>query len=317
MLGLVLLLVFFGTALLVLGSYAFINRRRLAAAASLRARVGESGGGAPLPTNILRDNRRSGVPFIDNLLESLSLTTAVEMELRRAGAQWTVGEFVLGSAVTASLLMLLGQQMATAGALFGAIAGAAAPFVVLSQMRKHRLKKFEEQLPEAIDMIVNAMRAGFSFQAALKFVGDEVTAPLGDEFTRVYDEQRLGADVRVALLGMQERVETLDVKMFVTSLLIQRETGGNLSEVLGGLASLIRDRVALRGQVDTLTAEPKFSGRVLAMMPVVGFFALSWLNPGMMTPMLHTSTGRMLLIYAVSSVVVGYFVLMKIADIDL
>ena len=116
---------------------------------------------------------------------------------------------------------------------------------------------------------------------------------------------------------MQERVETLDVKMFVTSLLIQRETGGNLSEVLGGLASLIRDRVALRGQVDTLTAEPKFSGRVLALMPVVGFFALSWLNPSMMTPMLHSSTGRMLMIYAVSSVVVGYFVLMKIADIDL
>ena len=161
------------------------------------------------------------------------------------------------------------------------------------------------------------MRAGFSFQAALKFVGDEVPAPLGDEFTRVYDEQRLGADMRTALLAMQERVGTLDAKMFVTSLLIQRETGGNLSEVLGGLATLIRDRVALRGQVDTLTAEPKFSGRVLSLLPVVGFFALFYLNPGMMQPMMNTSTGRMLLMYAAASIIVGYFVLMKIADIDL
>jgi tight adherence protein B len=148
-------------------------------------------------------------------------------------------------------------------------------------------------------------------------VGDEVPTPLGDEFTRVYDEQRLGADIRTALLAMQDRVGTLDAKMFVTSLLIQRETGGNLSEVLGGLASLIRDRTALRGQVDTLTAEPKFSGRVLALLPVVGFLALYYLNPGMMAPMMTTSVGRLMLMYAVASVIVGYFILMKIADIDL
>jgi tight adherence protein B len=161
------------------------------------------------------------------------------------------------------------------------------------------------------------MRAGFSFQAALKFVGEHVPVPLGEEFTRVYDEQRLGADVRTALLAMQERVGTLDAKMFVTSLLIQRETGGNLSEVLSGLAHLIRDRAALRGQVDTLTAEPKFTGRVLSLLPVVAFFALLYLNRPMMVPMVTTSTGRMILFYAVGSIVVGYFVLMKIADIDL
>jgi len=314
--GLVLLLVFFGTAMLVLGSYAFANRRRLAAAASLRQRVGEN---APVvvQANILRDTRRSSVAAIDKLLESMSMTSALEYELRRAGAKWTVGEFLLGSAVTASLLLLLGQQGGPLMAGFAAVAGIFAPFAVLQNMRKRRLKRFEDQLPEAIDMIVNAMRAGFSFQAALKFVGDEVPTPLGDEFTRVYDEQRLGADIRTALLAMQDRVGTLDAKMFVTSLLIQRETGGNLSEVLGGLASLIRDRTALRGQVDTLTAEPKFSGRVLALLPVVGFLALYYLNPGMMAPMMTTSVGRLMLMYAVASVIVGYFILMKIADIDL
>jgi tight adherence protein B len=184
-------------------------------------------------------------------------------------------------------------------------------------MVARRKKKFEDQLPDAIDMIVNAMRAGFSFQAALKFVGDEVPSPLGEEFTRVYDEQRLGSDVRSALLAMQERVDTLDAKMLVTSLLIQRETGGNLSEVLSGLASLIRDRGSLRGQVDTLTAEPKFAGRVLALLPVIAFFLFSYLNKPMMIPMMTTRTGQYILLYAGLSIAAGYLVMMKIADIEL
>ena len=315
--GLVLLLVFFGTALLVLGTYALLNRRRLAAAEVLRRRMGDSAAPAVAQMNILRDNRRSSVGIIDSLLDSLKISEALEYELQRAGASWTVGEFVIGSAVAASVLMLAGQQFGLLMAWIGAAVGLVLPFFVLRKMQARRKKKFEEQLPDAIDMIVNAMRAGFSFQAALKFVGEEVPTPLGEEFTRVYDEQRLGADTRVALLAMQERVGTLDAKMLVTSLLIQRETGGNLSEVLSGLATLVRDRGALRGQVDTLTAEPKFAGRVLALLPVVGFFALLYLNRPMMIPMLTTSTGRYIMLYAAGSIVVGYMVLMKIADIEL
>jgi tight adherence protein B len=241
--GFVLLLVFFGTALLVLGTYALVNRRRLAAAEVLRRRMGDS---APIATqmNILRDDRRSSVGAIDTLLDSMKVSESLEYELLRAGATWTVGEFVLGSAVAASVLMLLGQQFGFLTAWIGTAVGAVLPFLILRKMQANRKRKFEDQLPDAIDMIVNAMRAGFSFQAALKFVGDEVPSPLGEEFTRVYDEQRLGADTRVALLSMQDRVGTLDAKMFVTSLLIQRETGGNLSEVLSGLATLIRDRGA-------------------------------------------------------------------------
>ena len=315
MLGLTLLLVFFGTALLVLGTYALINRRRLAAAEVLRKRLGEAAPIAPAQ-NILRESHRSSVAFIDRALETFQLTDAIEYELRRAGMKWSVGEFLLGSAVAASILMLLGQQLGILAAWIGAAMGAALPFVVLRQMKRRSQRKFEEQLPDAIDMIVNAMRAGFSFQAALKFVGEEIPSPLGEEFTRIYDEQRLGADIRSALLGMQDRVGTLDAKLLVTSLLIQRETGGNLSEVLSGLASLVRDRAALRGQVDTLTAEPKFAGRTLALMPVIAFFALSYLNKGMMTPMLTTTTGRYFLLYAAASVAVGYFILMKLADIE-
>jgi tight adherence protein B len=314
--GLVLLLVFFGTALLVLGTYAILNRRRLAAAEMLRTRMGDS---APVVAqlNILRSDRRSSVGAIDSLLESLQIAESLDGELRRAGTKWTVGEFIIASAVSSSIFMLLGQQMGLLIAVAGAVLGAVLPFFVVRKLQAKRRRKFEEQLPDAIDMIVNAMRAGFSFQAALKFVGEEIPAPLGEEFTRVYDEQRLGADARVALLAMQDRVGTLDAKMLVTSLLIQRETGGNLSEVLSGLATLVRERGALRGQVDTLTAEPKFAGRALALMPVIGFFALLYLNRPMMIPMLTTSTGRYILLYAAGSVAVGYMVLMKLADIEL
>ena len=315
--GLVLLLVFFGTALLVLGTYALINRRRLNASAMLRQRMGEDAPTVAPMGSILRDLRRSSLPALDRLLDSMAVSEALDYELRRAGASWSVGEFVLGSAIAASFLLLIGEQWGLFTAWLGAMLGAVAPFIVVRQMQKRRARKFEDQLPDAIDMIVNAMRAGFSFQAALKFCGDEISAPLGDEFTRVYDEQRLGSDMRQALLGLQERVGTLDAKMLVTSLLIQRETGGNLSEVLGGLATLIRDRGALRGQIDTLTAEPKFTGRVLAMLPVIAFFALSYLNREMMVPMLTTTTGRLVLLYAAGSITVGYFVLMKIADIDI
>jgi tight adherence protein B len=315
--GFVLLLVFFGTALLVLGTYAVINRRRLAAAEVLRKRMGDNSPVAAAKMNILRDSRRSSLVAIDTLLDSLRISEALEYELQRAGTSWTVGEFVIGSGVAASILMLLGQQMGLLTAAIGAVVGLVLPFFVLKKMQARRRRKFEEQLPDAIDMIVNAMRAGFSFQAAMKFVGEEIPEPLGPEFTRVYDEQRLGSDARVALLAMQERIDTLDAKMFVTSLLIQRETGGNLSEVLSGLATLVRDRGALRGQVDTLTAEPKFAGRVLALMPVAGFFALLYLNRGMMMPMLTTTTGRFILLYAAGSIIFGYLVLMKIADIEL
>jgi tight adherence protein B len=164
---------------------------------------------------------------------------------------------------------------------------------------------------------VNALRAGYSLQAAMEFVGNELPAPLGPEFARFYDEQRLGVDVRLALVAMQERVGTTDIKMFVTSLLIQRETGGNLGEVLGNLAALMRERVAFRGTVATLTAEPKMSARVLAGLPVVVFLFLSTTNKDFLKPLLTTDTGHFMLAYAVVSVFVGYFVMMRIAKVDM
>ena len=166
-------------------------------------------------------------------------------------------------------------------------------------------------------MLVSAMKAGYSFQAATQFIGEEMIPPLGPEFARFYDEQRLGVDVRSALISMQTRLESLDLKMFVTAVLIQRETGGNLSEVLSNLADLVRQRIAMRGQIQTLIAEPKLSARFLAVLPVLVFVVLSVMNPHFFDPMTAPgSLGRLILTSSAISVVVGYMIMMKIADVD-
>lgn len=312
---LILFVVFFGTVFLLVGIYGFVNRRRLETMSALRQRMSNSGGAAA-ELNILRDVRKSAVPFLDRFLSGQTITPLIEGTIQRAGVRWSVGEFVIASTLLGATGLLLGQQFSLPAAILLAAAGVMLPTLLLGQLKKKRLKKIEVQLPDALDMIVNAMRAGFSFQAAMKFVGEEMPAPLGEEFMRFYEEQRLGMDVRNALLDLQERVGSLDVKMFVTSLLIQRETGGNLSEILTSLSTLIRDRGALHDHIDTLTAEPKFTGLALSALPVLAFIAYSVLNPSMMQPMYTTDLGRNILLYTVSSVVVGYWLLRRMADVD-
>ncbi|MBY0490469.1 MAG: type II secretion system F family protein [Gemmatimonadaceae bacterium] len=309
----VLFLVFFGTLLLVLTAYGYMNRGRLEALAALRSRG--TPGSATANLEILRDVRASAVPLLDRLLHRIRITPLITHALARAGVHWSAGEFVIGSVLLASLGLLATPRFGLFVSVPLACVGVALPTMVVAFRTRKRLAHFAIQLPDAIDMVVNAMRAGFSFQAAMKFVGDEMPKPVGEEFMAFYDAQRLGIDVRSALLDLQERVGTLDAKMFVTSLLIQRETGGNLTEILGGLATLIRDRGALMDQIDTLTAEPKFTGAILAALPIVAFAAMMLLNPTMMQPMFVSRTGQLMLGYAALSIVLGYLMVRRIARI--
>jgi tight adherence protein B len=202
------------------------------------------------------------------------------------------------------------------GAL-GAVVGFIMPVSLLRAKQKKRLSLFRDQLPDAIDMLVSAMKAGYSFQAAMKFIGEEVRDPLGPEFARFYEEQRLGMEVRVALMALQSRVDSLDLKMFVTAVLIQRETGGNLSEVLGNIGTLMRERAALKADIETLTAESKMSARILALLPLGVFILINLINREFMAPMLASNTGVLMFVVAALSVMMGYWMMMKIADIDI
>ena len=315
---LILALVFFGTLMLLVGTFVFVNRRRLAEAGAVRARLA---GVPPVPagvTSIVKDERASEVPFLNRLLTGKALTARLSAELARAGSRRRPGELVLASAASAATLLATGVAFVGMPlALPFGVLGGGVPYLLVRRRQEARARRFEEQLPDALDMLVNALNAGYSLQAAMEAVGQEVPAPLGPEFARFYDEQRLGVDVRAALLAMQERVGTVDAKIFVTSLLIQRETGGNLGEVLGNLAALVRERVAFRGTVATLTAEPRMSAHVLALLPVAVFGFISATNREFMHPLLGTHAGHLLLAYAVASVFVGYVVLMNLAKVDL
>jgi tight adherence protein B len=316
---LILILVFAGTVLLLVGTFAFVNRRRLsesdAALSRLRV-VGDRPGAAA--SSILRDERVSDMPFLNRLLSGQSFTATLGVELARAGSKRKPGEFVLISAVAAIVAFAVGQSFVGAPlALLLGFAGAMLPYFSMKRQQAARTKKFEDQLPDALEMLVNALKAGYSLQAAMEFVGQEMPAPLGPEFGRFYDEQRLGVEVRTALLSMQERVGTADFNMFVTSLLIQRETGGNLGEVLGNLGALMRERVAFRGTVATLTAEPKMSARILGVLPLLLFMLIATMNPDFIQPLIQTDLGHKLLAYAIVSVAVGYAVMMRIAKVDM
>jgi tight adherence protein B len=314
---LVLTAVFLATLSLVVGGYVFVNRRTLADTAVVRARLRPETP-AEGARNILKDARASDLNFMNRLLAGKDWVGEVAVELQRAGSGLRPGAFVLLVVTSAILGTFLGANLSR-GVLgvIVAVSGWTAPYLWLKWRQRRRLRIFESQMPDGIEMLVNAMKAGYSFQAATQFIGDEMPAPAGSEFARFYDEQRLGIDVRVALLNMQKRIDSLDLRMFVTAVLIQRETGGNLGDVLSNLADLIRERIAMRGHIETLVAEPKMSARFLAVLPVVVYFMLSIVSPHFTDPLIQTPGGRISLGLAAAGVGVGYAIMMKIADVDI
>jgi tight adherence protein B len=314
---LILALVFGSTLWLVVAGYDFLRRHRLSATDALRERLSDSYRGPPDALRILKENRASRLPLLNRLLAGKSITTRLTKALERGASGQTVGAFLLTSALAGAIGWMVGVRVSPFVGLMLAIGAALTPSLVLKWRQARRISAFEAQLPDAIDMLVNAMKSGYSLQAAMKFVGDEVGDPLGPEFARIYEEQRLGIDMRVALMGLQSRVDSLDLRMFVTSLLIQRETGGNLAEIMTNLAMLMRERVGIRGQIETLTAEPRMSAVVLALLPVVLFFAFSALNRNYMSVLYTTVSGRLLLLYGVVSTAVGYLILRKLGKIDI
>ena len=314
----ILVAVFVATLSLLIGTYLFYNRQQLSAADAARARLKLSHELKRATPSILKDSKVDSLALIDRLFASRWLSTSLTQLLLHAGSDATPAVFVFFSIGFASAGLVIGAMMRSA--LFAAafaVAGGLGPLLYFNQRANRRLAKFQEQLPDSIDMLVSAMKAGYSFQAAMNFIGQEVHAPLGPEFARFYDEQRLGIDVRTALLAMLERVNSMDLKMFVTAVLVQRESGGNLAEVLANISDIMRERFAMEGEIKTLTAESKLSARILAGLPVVVFLGISAVNPMFMRPMWTQPIGQAMMILAGVSVVLGYFIMMRIADIDL
>lgn len=182
--------------------------------------------------------------------------------------------------------------------------------------RQARLRRLvEEQLPDAVDMLANALRAGHSIQSAMEFVGQEMPAPVGPAFLRFHEEHQLGLGLREALQQLQQRLGTADARMLVMAMHIQRETGGNLTEVLGNIGTIIRDRIEFRGQVRVLTAEARLSATVLSLLPIGLLLVIRVVNPGYLESLTSTTTGPRLLLYAAGSLALGMLWLRRIATI--
>ena len=314
---LILTAVFCGIVFLIVAVYGLVNRESLEASEAAREQLRSGAAGSVAAVSILRDDRSSEIPFLNKLLTGRALTTSIAILLERAGSTQKSGPFLLMSMALAVAGLVFGQRWGTIGSVLLAVLGLFLPYLWMRRKVAKREKAFEAQLPESLDMLVNALQAGYSLQAAMDFVGRETPEPLGPEFVRFYDEQRLGMEVRMALLRLQERVGTIDARMFVTSLLIQRETGGNLGEVLTNLATLMRERVTFRMQLATLTAEPRMSARVLASLPLAVVLIISAINPAFMQPLFQSEMGHKIIAYAAASVVAGYFVMSRIANVDM
>jgi tight adherence protein B len=313
---LVLLAVFVATIALLVAAYLYINRRRIETANDALARLATTEE-ERRAISILKGAQAGGAGLLGRLLTGRSYTESLAEEIRRAGVSMSPASFVqlCIAAVIAGVVIGSLSGSAIFAAAFGAI-GTLLPFIWLKRKQRKRLAAFQAQLPDAIDMLVSAMKAGYSFQAAMNFIGEETPAPLGPEFARFYDEQRLGIDVRSALLSLQSRVDSMDLKMFVTAVLVQRETGGNLGEVLANISDIMRERFALEGELETLTAESRLSARILALLPLAVFLGMFALNPAFMRPMLAQAAGQAMLVLAVVSVAFGYLLMVRIADID-
>ncbi len=197
-------------------------------------------------------------------------------------------------------------------------AGAAAvlPFLFLTHKRTRRMHAFEEMFPEGLDLMSRALKAGHAFQTAMGMVADEMKEPVGPEFRKTFDQQNYGLPLRDALLQMSERVPLLDVRFFVTAVLIQRETGGNLAEILENLAHVVRERFKILRQVRVHTAHGRFTAWVLLALPAFLALALMYLNPDHMKLLFTEPMGRMMLGLTVVLQTTGYFWIRKVIKIE-
>jgi tight adherence protein B len=202
-------------------------------------------------------------------------------------------------------------------ALIAAVVGASIPYLIVRHRRNKRLYKFEEMLPDAIDLLGRAIRAGHPLTAGLKMVADETTEPIQSEFRRTHEENRFGLPFDDALLAMADRVSIVDVRILVTAILIQREVGGNLAEVLDNLANVIRVRFTIRRQLRVYTAQGRFSGYVLAVLPIAVGAAIYSLNPPYIRLLFTDPFGKLMLMTAVIFQIVGFLWIRKIVDIEI
>ncbi|HEV3510525.1 MAG TPA: type II secretion system F family protein [Candidatus Sulfotelmatobacter sp.] len=267
---------------------------------------------------LLRDEQLSEIPALDSLLRRSSRITDMQKMLAQAGMSLRAGNFLGFSALAGIAATLLAYYFSKRieVAWIALMVGFVLPYAYVSIRRNKRFEKFEELFPEAIDTLARAVRAGHAFTTALEMITNEISEPIAGEFRQLYEEQKFGMPVRDALMNLTDRVPLVDVKFFVTAVMLQRETGGNLAEILDNLSYVIRERFKIQRQVRVYTAQGRLTMALLMGMPPIIVFVMLILNPAFIHPLFADPIGHTLLVAGIALQTVGYFVIRKIIRIQ-
>jgi tight adherence protein B len=267
---------------------------------------------------VLQHLAEGPLPGMDRLVSGTGFGKRMARLIEQSGVRTTpsaMGLISLISAASVGLIVFLfvPQRFAPIAA---ACLGGFMPFAWLLHKRSSRLKKFEEQFPEALDLLSRAIRAGHALQTALGMAAEELPDPVGPEFKKTFDQQNFGLPLRDALNEMAARIGILDVRFFVTAVLIQRDTGGNLSEILENLAHVVRERFKIRRQVRVHTAHGRFTGYVLLALPAALAIALTFINPEHMQTLFRERMGQMMLVGAIVMQTIGFIWIRQVIKIE-
>jgi tight adherence protein B len=281
-------------------------------------RKAEQRGSTSINLKLVRDEMLSSVPALHRLMMQWPWSSRLRDFVSQAGMQIKPAKLLMLSAVIGLGSYLVSKILYPQFpiALLTGIIATIAPFAVVAFKRRRRLRKFEEHFPEALDLLGRAVRAGHAFTTGLEMIAKESSEPVAAEFRATFEEQNFGLPLRDALLNMTERVPLVDVRFFVTALLIQKETGGNLAEILDGLSRVIRDRFRIYREVKTRTAQGRLTAGILISLPPAMMLILGIINPHYMRILFDDPAGPMILGVAATMQLAGSMLLWKIIHFE-
>ncbi len=266
-------------------------------------------------STILKEESFSSTPWLDDLIRRLPFSTPLSLLIRQAGKEWKVGSVLLGCLGLGLLAWWLASLMIGSFSVLLAIAAALTPIALLYVLREQRFRKFDQQVPEAVDLMSRGLRAGHSIAAVLEMVGTEIADPLGAEFKALHKEQTLGLPMRDAMMNLVERMPRDDMRFIATAVLLQKESGGNLAQILDKTANLVRERARLRGQLRIYTAQGRITGWILCFAPFGMFALISIVNKNYTKVLFSEPLGVRMVEGALALMFLGVLVIRKIIDI--
>jgi len=287
--------------------------------AKLRPMPGNSGPMDDDSSVIIKQTPLSKNPRLDTLLRRWKLVRKIQKLIARAESLWSVSGVLAWSLGLAVAGYAIGyyELPSLAIAVLPALGCAALPFLFLRYQHARRLKEFNRYLPESIDLMSRALRAGHSLTAAIEIIGEESPEPVRSEFREVYRQQNFGIPAREALIQLARRIPLPELNFVVTAILLQKETGGNLVEVLDRTTAVIRERLRIQGEIRIHTAQGRLTGWILSLLPVVMFFLLSLANRGYTRVLIEDPTGRKLIYTGVGLIVLGGLIIRKIVSVKI